>query len=44
MLIVGDKEVETNAVGVRARKDGDIGQMPIDEFICKIKAEIKEYN
>lgn len=44
MLIVGDKEVETNAVGVRARKDGDIGQMPIDEFICKIKAEIKAYN
>lgn len=44
MLIVGDKEVETNAVGVRARKDGDIGQMPTDEFICKIKAEIKEYN
>lgn len=44
MLIVGDKEVKTNAVGVRARKDGDIGQMPIDEFICKIKAEIKEYN
>ena len=44
MLIVGDKEVETNTVGVRARKDGDIGQMPIDEFICKIKAEIKEYN
>lgn len=44
MLIVGDKEVETNAVGVRARKDGDIGQMPIDEFICKIKAEIKEHN
>ena len=40
MLIAGDKEVETNAVGVRARKDGDIGQMPIDEFICKIKAEI----
>ena len=44
MLIVGDKEVETNAVGVRARKDGDIGQMTIDACICKIKAEIKEYN
>ena len=25
MLIVGDKEVEANAVGVRSRKDGDIG-------------------
>ena len=42
MLIVGDKEVEANAVGVRARKEGDIGQMPVKEFISKIKEEIEE--
>jgi len=41
MLIIGDKEVEANAVGVRARKEGDIGQMPIDEFITKIQKEIE---
>ena len=43
MLILGDKEVEANAVGVRSRKDGDIGQMSIDEFISKIKEEIENY-
>ena len=43
MLVIGDKEVEANAVGVRSRKDGDIGQMPIDEFIQKIKKEIEEF-
>ena len=40
MLIIGEKEVEANAVGVRARKEGDIGQMPVKEFISKIKEEI----
>lgn len=43
MIILGDKEKEANAVGVRSRKDGDIGQMSIDEFIAKIKKEIEEY-
>ena len=42
MLIIGEKEVESNAVGVRARKEGDIGQMPVKEFISKIKKEIDE--
>ena len=43
MLIIGDKEVEANAVGVRSRKDGDIGQMQIKDFIEKIKEEIDNY-
>ena len=42
MLIIGEKEVEANAVRVRARKEGDIGQMPVKEFISKIKEEIEE--
>lgn len=42
MLIIGEKEVEANALGVRARKEGDIGQMPVKEFISKIKEEIEE--
>jgi len=42
MLIVGDKEIEANAVGVRTRKDGDIGQMAVADFISKIEKEIKE--
>ena len=43
MLIVGDKEIEANAVGVRSRKDGDIGQIPTSEFIQKIKNEIDNF-
>ncbi len=43
MLIIGDKEVEANAVGVRSRKDGDIGAMPIADFIEKIKEEERTF-
>ena len=43
MIIVGDKEVENSLVGIRSRKDGDIGQMKLEEFLNKIKEEIKTY-
>ncbi len=43
MLIIGAKEVESNLVGVRDRKQGDIGAMQVDEFISKIKKEIKDF-
>jgi len=41
MLIIGDKEVEANAVGVRSRKNGDIGQMSVDSFLDLLSEEIK---
>ena len=40
MLILGDKEVESGAVGVRSRSTGDIGAMKLEEFIAKIKVEV----
>lgn len=43
MLVVGEKEVTANTVGVRSRKDGDIGQVGLTEFVCKIKEEIEKY-
>ena len=43
MLVIGDKEVEANAVGVRSRKDGDIGQMSVEDFVQKIQEEIKNF-
>ena len=43
MLVVGDKEKEANSVGVRSRKDGDIGAQDLKEFIVKIKEEIENY-
>jgi threonyl-tRNA synthetase len=42
MLVVGDKEIENNAVAVRDRKEGDRGSMGLDEFISNIQKEIKE--
>ena len=41
MLIVGDKEVETNTVSVRKRGGVDLGSMTLDEFIAKAKEEIE---
>ena len=43
MLVVGDKEIESKSVGVRSRKDGDIGAMKTEEFINKIKEEVENY-
>ena len=43
MLVVGDKEKESNTVGVRSRKDGDIGAVNVKEFTEKILEEIKNY-
>ena len=43
MLIVGDKEEEANKVGVRDRKDGDIGAMELNEFVSKIKKEVENF-
>lgn len=44
MLIIGDKEIEANAVGVRTRKEGDIGQMQLSNFVGKIQREIEDYS
>ena len=40
MLVVGDKEMETNSVAVRSRKEGDLGVSTIDEFVKNIMNEI----
>ncbi|HVX85609.1 MAG TPA: threonine--tRNA ligase [Phycisphaerae bacterium] len=41
MLILGGKEAEQSAVSVRTRKDKDLGSMPVDGFVEKIRAEIR---
>ena len=40
MLIVGGKEQENRAVSVRTRKDQDMGSVPLDEFIRRLRDEI----
>lgn len=41
MLVIGDKEMENNAVAVRSRKEGDLGAMSSDDFMSKLLDEIK---
>ncbi len=43
MLILGEKEVESKSVGVRARREGDIGAMKIEEFISILEEQIKKF-
>lgn len=40
LLIVGDKEIQTNSVSARQRGKGDIGATGLEQFIGKIKEEI----
>jgi len=42
MVIVGGKEVETDMVSVRSKRDGDLGQMGIFELVEKLKDEIEK--
>ena len=41
MLIVGEKEQEERKVSVRRKGQGDLGQMPLEEFIVHFKAEVQ---
>jgi len=40
MLVVGDKEAATGQVAVRSRAAGDLGPMPLGQFIDRITQEV----
>ncbi|MBQ9953323.1 MAG: threonine--tRNA ligase [Clostridia bacterium] len=40
MVIIGEKEAEAGTVSVRSRHDGDLGSMPVDDFLNLIKEVI----
>ena len=40
MLIIGEKEENTNSVSVRRRKKGDIGKIDLEDFISNLVNEI----
>ncbi len=42
LLIVGEKEVESNSVSVRKQGDGDKGSMQIEEFAALINKEVEQ--
>jgi threonyl-tRNA synthetase len=41
MLIIGDRDIEQNTVGVRSREDGDLGAMSLDQFLAKIREDLQ---
>ena len=40
MVIIGEKEAEAGTVSVRSRQDGDLGSMPVEDFLKLIKEVI----
>jgi threonyl-tRNA synthetase len=42
MLVIGDREAETNSVGVRHRKHADLGAKPVDEFVAMIAKQVAD--
>ena len=42
MLVLGDKEVESQTLSVRGRGKKDLGTQPLEDYIQNLKAEIGE--
>ncbi|HEY3779700.1 MAG TPA: threonine--tRNA ligase [Fimbriimonadaceae bacterium] len=40
MLILGDRDIENNTVGVRSREDGDLGALSLEAFLAKVREEL----
>ena len=43
MIIIGDREEEGNTISVRKKGEGDLGAFSLENFIDRIKEEIKNY-
>ena len=41
LLVVGDREMENGAVAVRRRGGEDMGAMPLDEFIARLRDDLE---
>jgi threonyl-tRNA synthetase len=41
LLVAGDKEVAANLVSVRSRNGKDLGTMPLDAFVERLRAEVQ---
>ena len=39
-MVIGDKEIEQGVVAVRGRKKGDLGVMPLEDFMAMVQEEI----
>jgi threonyl-tRNA synthetase len=41
LLVVGDKEMQSGQVAVRTRKGEDLGSMPVQAFIERLRGEVQ---
>ena len=41
LAVVGGKEEESQSVGVRSRKEGELGAIPVADFIARLRQEIE---
>jgi threonyl-tRNA synthetase len=41
MLVVGDREQESDSVAVREHRQGDLGSMTVEDFIARLKGQVK---
>jgi threonyl-tRNA synthetase len=42
MAVVGPKEVEARTLTIRSRHSGEMGTMPVDDFISKVQSAIAD--
>ena len=42
MAVVGEKEAQSGGVAVRDRVTGDLGTMPVDDFIARMASEVRD--
>ncbi|WP_456416599.1 threonine--tRNA ligase [Thiolapillus sp.] len=42
LLVIGDREMENNAVAVRKRGGEDLGAMPVEDFVSRLQDDLKQ--
>jgi threonyl-tRNA synthetase len=42
MLVVGEKEVQSNTVSLRQHKKGDLGTLALEKFISQIHEQVEK--
>jgi threonyl-tRNA synthetase len=42
MVVVGEKEAKAGSVAVRDRVEGDLGSMPVAQFVERMHAEVSQ--
>jgi threonyl-tRNA synthetase len=44
MAVIGEKEVESQSLSIRTRADGELGAIPLEEVLERLKAAIANYS